>query len=291
MAMPWVVGIDEAGYGPNLGPFVQAAVALKLPEGDLAGWKALGLGRAGHTGLLPIDDSKKIYSSSGGLTNLARALPFPFRTIGELQNSLCLESDDLAEEFWYDPDFAVDCREQEIPGLGPIRLNVVPTKRFNRRIQEHGTKGAIVTQGTSELIQAMTAIVDSADELIFVCDKHGGRHFYGSMIQNTFPDHWPICVRESPEESRYRIEQNDRTITLIFQPKADSQCCAVAWASMVAKYVREICMQQFNQFWARHCPGLEPTAGYPVDAKRYFAAIRPAMAQLGLTDDAVWRRK
>ena len=24
--MPWVVGIDEAGYGPNLGPLVQAAV-------------------------------------------------------------------------------------------------------------------------------------------------------------------------------------------------------------------------------------------------------------------------
>jgi len=30
----WVVGIDEAGYGPNLGPLVQAAVALYLPDDD-----------------------------------------------------------------------------------------------------------------------------------------------------------------------------------------------------------------------------------------------------------------
>ena len=39
--MPWVIGIDEAGYGPNLGPLVQAAISLKLPDGDAAGWKSL----------------------------------------------------------------------------------------------------------------------------------------------------------------------------------------------------------------------------------------------------------
>ena len=39
--MPWVVGIDEAGYGPNLGPLVQAGIALHLPEDDRSGWEAL----------------------------------------------------------------------------------------------------------------------------------------------------------------------------------------------------------------------------------------------------------
>src|SRR5204863_433814 len=41
--MAWVIGIDEAGYGPNLGPFVMTAVALHVPEdldgGDL--WQRL----------------------------------------------------------------------------------------------------------------------------------------------------------------------------------------------------------------------------------------------------------
>src|SRR5437016_4219233 len=31
--MPWLIGMDEAGYGPNLGPFVMSAVACKVPEG------------------------------------------------------------------------------------------------------------------------------------------------------------------------------------------------------------------------------------------------------------------
>ena len=89
--MPWVVGIDEAGYGPNLGPLVQAAVALRLPDGDPSGWESLRpvVRRCGEKadGRLLIDDSKAVYTRHG-LAALERgvqaALVLMESTVGDL---------------------------------------------------------------------------------------------------------------------------------------------------------------------------------------------------------------
>jgi ribonuclease HII len=72
-------------------------------------------------------------------------------------------------------------------------------------------------------------------------------------------------------------------------PKADVEHFTVALASMISKYVRELLMREFNRYWLTHVPGLKPTAGYPLDAGRYYESIRPAMAKLGIAERAVWR--
>ena len=110
--MPWVVGIDEAGYGPNLGPLVQAAVALNLPDGDPAGWETLKpVVRRCHEkadGRLLIDDSKKVYTR-GGFEALERGVWSI--TAADLAHAprLPLESaraptwgEDLCAESWFD---------------------------------------------------------------------------------------------------------------------------------------------------------------------------------------------
>ena len=38
-----------------------------------------------------------------------------------------------------------------------------------------------------------------------------------------------------------------------------------ALASMTAKYLRELSMRAFNEFWCARVTGLRPTAGYPMD--------------------------
>lgn len=78
--MPWLIGIDEAGYGPNLGPLVMTSVACRVPgdsPGSRAGpnlWHTL---RAAvrcpggpDDGRLLIGDSKQVYSSARGLAGL-----------------------------------------------------------------------------------------------------------------------------------------------------------------------------------------------------------------------------
>ena len=63
----------------------------------------------------------------------------------------------------------------------------------------------------------------------------------------------------------------------------------VALASMTAKYHRELAMRAFNHFWCERVPDLKPTAGYPLDAKRFKKAISPLQIKLGIADDCLWR--
>ena len=65
----------------------------------------------------------------------------------------------------------------------------------------------------------------------------------------------------------------------------------VALASMTSKYLRELAMLAFNQYWCDRVPNLRPTAGYPQDARRFKAQIRSAQTSLGIDDRSLWRAK
>jgi hypothetical protein len=313
--MPWVVGIDEAGYGPNLGPLVQAAVALRLPDGDPAGWNTLrSVVRRAHERAdrrLLIDDSKKVYTR-GGLEALERGV---WSITGADPHSLhnflwsCSEvpawGEELCAEAWFDGADSIPLHIDpgaEWVASEPVRVaigeqwtgdyRIVPTPRFNRMVDEYGSKGTVLGRGLVELLVSLTGAVPADGEpLVFACDKQGGRNFYASILQEAFPEGWVVAERESAEESRYRVESLPREVSITFRPRADGDSVSVALASMLCKYLREVCMRQFNRFWAEHVPGIQPTAGYPVDAKRFYAEIRPAMEKLGLTADQVWRKR
>lgn len=313
--MPWVVGIDEAGYGPNLGPLVQAAIALRLPEDDPGGWDALKcVVRRAHEKRdhrLLIDDSKKVYTRGGlealerGVWAISGAEPRPFRDYLWSGGDVPPWGEDLCAEAWFDGaapvPLHIDC-EAEWEASAPVRAalgelwtgdyRIVPAPRFNHIVDGSGSKATVLSRGLIDLIAALTASIPSDGEpLVFLCDKQGGRNFYSGIVQEAFPDGWVVAEREGADESRYRVEALARAVTITFRPRADGDSVSVALASMLCKYLREVCMKQFNRFWASHVPGLAPTAGYPLDAKRFYAAIRPAMTKLGLAPDQVWRKK
>jgi hypothetical protein len=58
---------------------------------------------------------------------------------------------------------------------------------------------------------------------------------------------------------------------------------------MAAKYLRELAMRAFNDFWCGRVRDLAPTAGYPGDSRRFMAAIQGAQAELGIAKTVMWR--
>ncbi len=71
--MTWIIGIDEAGYGPNLGPFVMTSIACRVPDSyrDANLWQLLrpAVRRCSDAdeGQLLIDDSKLVYTGADWL--------------------------------------------------------------------------------------------------------------------------------------------------------------------------------------------------------------------------------
>ena len=65
----------------------------------------------------------------------------------------------------------------------------------------------------------------------------------------------------------------------------------VALASMTSKYLREAAMRPFNEFWCARVPGLKPTAGYPVDSRRFKQQIAAVQQELAIDDQILWRSR
>lgn len=308
----WRIGVDEAGYGPNLGPLVVAVSAWRTPtDTDLDAALAPAVTRepAGDDRLL-IADSKAVYQPGGGLAKLERAV---YAALGEapgwseLVDRLGADPDNARGALpWhegFDPPALIDvdgddlraatCSLHEVGQAcrveGPrLAARLVFPEEFNRLVDQHGTKGAalsFISIGLAKRLHEQIASADDACEVVF--DKHGGRNRYAGLLQEHFDAGWVEVLGESRPESRYR--QGER-LTFRFRSGGEEEL-PVALASMTAKLLREISMKAFNAFWIRHVPDLKPTAGYPVDAKRFKADIAAKQAELGIDDKAVWRSR
>jgi ribonuclease HII len=327
-----LVGIDEAGYGPNLGPLVVVAISLDVPDDTSSGelWDRLdsvvrqctdgqtsrGKDRSLANERLIIDDSKKVYSAGDGLDGLERAalawigpdrqLP---RTLRELWAIHCLTpARDIDESPWHAQ------RDLRLPHCVPLGLidesrralaagltnagfaqpdiacQIIMPRRFNELATRADSKSTALFQVNAELLRHIWVNSEAAC-IDATLDKHGGRNFYGDMLQQHFCESIVLAGREGAATSQYSFSVGGRTLKATFTPKADAQHMLVAWASIVAKYIRELCMKAFNDFWSERVPGLRPTAGYPVDARRFWNDIRPSVDELGIDRATLWRTR
>lgn len=312
--MAWLIGVDEAGYGPNLGPLVVAASAWRVPDTADAPRTELYrvLDRAVTAVVdrsrIAIADSKQLYKPGGGLAVLEESVhaccadtPPPHGYLS-LVASLKADPEGAAgalpwHQAWDLPLPTDGCRQtitqrsQNLRAccdaaqiLGPVvQARMVFPAEFNRLVERYGTKGAALSHVTLGLVQNL--IARTGTPAYCTLDKHGGRNRYGALLQHWFPDHWVETLLESRPESRYQCGEN---LSFTFRSQAE-RYLPTALASMTAKYLRELSMRAFNQFWSNHLPGLKPTAGYPLDAKRFKTQIENKQRELAIPDDLLWR--
>ncbi|HVU87723.1 MAG TPA: hypothetical protein VHD36_10410 [Pirellulales bacterium] len=325
--MSYLIGTDEAGYGPPLGPLVVAATVWEVPDdclepSDTNLYERLRhcVGRRVKRGAktLPrrvaIADSKALYSPADGISLLEQGVLVALATLDqrpatwhEAWDALCPQGTDGDTDPWhadYEALLPLAAETKEIDRLtakmragfdrSGIRLRAVAGRavfpgQFNNLVEELGNKSTALSAITLELVSEMMAPLAGA-RVSVICDKHGGRDFYAPLVQHYFPE-WLVEARcEGNLESRYVFGPAETRTTISFRCRGE-RALPVALASMTAKYLRELAMRAFNDYWCRQLPELRPTAGYSRDARRFKRDIAALQTALGIDDRQLWRVK
>lgn len=175
--------------------------------------------------------------------------------------------------------------------MGVAARQVEPWE-FNLACERWGNKATVLSLTTLALVKDTLESLETeeGDSVLCRCDRHGGRAKYAALIQTVFPEFWVDVLEESKQLSRYRFQWHGRSVELRFQVRSE-QFFETAWASLHAKYLRELAMDEFNDFWGQFDKTLMPTRGYPVDAKRFFEQIKPWARKKRIWLERIWRAK
>ncbi|MBN2447680.1 MAG: hypothetical protein JXO22_13180 [Phycisphaerae bacterium] len=310
--MPVVVGIDEAGYGPLLGPLVVGCSIWQV-SASTAGvdwWDQLDacITHRAKRGdwRLAVGDSKQIFKRDQGLSTLERSVLAFVGAAGHSVDSVpkllrvvgaALEHVDAPLPWytsWPEPlptdrrraasaDLVSRLRQtMQTAGMtcGALRAEVLPENTYNHRISQTSNKATVLIERVLRLINAAGQL--AGDEPLYVhVDRLGGRSHYRDVLMAAFPGRQLRILDESDQRSAYRLS-GDGEWTIDFTIGADRRHLSVALASMLAKYLRELLMHRFNAWWRQTMPELRPTAGYYTDAQRFLADIGPLLPHSGV---------
>ncbi|MFO0874401.1 MAG: hypothetical protein U0575_10560 [Phycisphaerales bacterium] len=319
-------GIDEAGYGPMLGPLCVAATAFEVMDHDPASgapdlWSRLSQAVCRRPGdrrrRVAVDDSKKLKGANDAaahpLRHLERGVLAFLASRGELPRidaamfaALDVAMPSTASAPWCDGatllplvhepeqlEIAAAQLRRAAEGGGArcvhMACEAIDVGAYNERLAIARNKASVNFDAVVRHVDRLWRRFPEAHPRV-VIDRQGGRIGYREPLALCFPDATVAIVAETERISRYRLERGGAAITLSFEAESEAAHLPAALASMVAKYVRELWMIRFNRWFAARRPGVRPTAGYVQDGRRWLGEMEGLISELAIPRDALVRR-
>ena len=295
----FVMGADENGLGPVLGPLVTTAVGL-----ELARYQPAKLYAAGRE--LGIDDSK----ATAAFGRMALAEGVALAVLEALHGSVPHDVDSLLGCLLLDApeQLRARCPEASLPqcwsvlvalpcfggdvekgretlralarrGVRVVRAKsaVACTRFLNDRLAAGQSRVEVDLELMERLVLDGRAALGL--ELHAVCGMVGGIRNYTAKLRHFARD--KVRARRAALGSlAYDVEGVGH---VRFEIDADQRHLPVALASMIGKYVRELWMLRHNRFYQARDPELLDVSGYhdPI-TRRFFAASALLRKRLGV---------
>ncbi len=307
-----LVGIDEAGYGPILGPLVISSSTFFLPHNLLKAdlWQILrnsvGNRRKRLAGRMLITDSKKAYSRAMGIRHLERTVLACLKCLGKEPGTMveliellcpgCMER--LSAYPWYGDAgnhfLSADAADRAIVSsvlsddMASNGIELLDMKSYCLDVGYYNKMVASVKNKANVLFSATSRLIKSAldkfggDDLQIIVDRQGGRIHYRKHLQRMFGDMELKILRESPSDSSYEMRAGSKSMRLHFVVGADERFLPVSLASMVSKYLRELLVHNMNRYFAGFHSDLRPTAGYWKDGLRFVEDLKTNIPDLSV---------
>ena len=308
--MPWRVGIDENGLGPQLGPLIVTGVMAKVTDGAQ---RAL---RRGAEAFLHerLDDSKALVRHGDIALGEAWA-----RAVADKCGMQCSEPEALAEalalqaraqrvrscpapaleQCWSSGGERFEASEAQLAqaredlavlarrGIEVVwaRSAIVCVRALNEARQQGIGRFESDLHAMEEL--ALAARAAAPAELEVTCGKVGGLQRYVPSMR-LLGDRLHVVLGEERACSSYRFPGLG---TVHFVRDADGSDPLVALASLLGKYMRELLMARIVRFYRLREPQLHQASGYNDPVTDSFVRGTRALRRKLAVPNACFRRE
>ncbi len=321
-------GIDEAGYGPLLGPLCIGASAFRL-AGDAAPaigstpasppdlWKLLDAGVCRKPKdarrRIAVADSKKLKSAGKQpLVHLERGV-LSFAQLADAAGDIATDDALFAQlgvrarasalAPWHALSLPLpECMTAAEAGiarstvrralargeceLAHFGVTALDAPAFNALYRTLANKAHVNMSVVFEAVRHIDMLRGDEPALLAI-DRQGGRSDYTRELDAHVARGRRVrTIEENDTRSAYEVGDG---FVITFEVEAEERHLPVALASMGAKYTRELFMRRLNAWFAERMPGIEPTAGYVEDGRRFLTEVKPILVREAIPESEFTR--